>query len=127
MPWLWIAVFIAAVVDTTIHEAAHVLTAKHFGGQWRGIRWRRGRISSVIDMAGLSVSNHQCVAIAGVLTDFIMAVIAAAMMTHFQWHWAQGPFVWASVSVLINGCPIIPRSDGWQIIFGAKHFANSQG
>ncbi len=125
--WLWPSILIAAILNTIIHESAHILLAQHLGGRWRGLRWHHGRLSSAIDMAGLSLSAHRRVALVGVAADLFLASLAGLLLAQFHTAWAEGPFIWASASVLVNGCPLIPHSDGWQVIFGARHFANPRG
>ncbi|PSR29441.1 MAG: hypothetical protein C7B47_01630 [Sulfobacillus thermosulfidooxidans] len=122
-----ISVLIAAIVNALAHESAHGIVARHLGGHWLGLRWRSGRLSTAIDMTGLNVKAHRQIAMAGVLVDLAMALVSSLLWFRYGLSWAKGPVIWTSVSLLINGCPLIPHSDGWQIIFGGRHLANPKG
>ncbi|POB11451.1 hypothetical protein [Sulfobacillus sp. hq2] len=122
---LWASVSLAALVGTIGHEAAHIVVARHYGARWHGMRWHKGRLTTVIDMTGLSRMAYRWVAAAGLAVDGLLSVLAllSVMLMRCTCLWLEGPLIWGLASLLVNGCPFIPHSDGWQMIFGVRRFA----
>lgn len=125
MSILDVGVLIAAFMNVIMHETAHAITARRLGGRWLGLRWRAGRLSTAIDITGLSVRAHRRIAVAGLMVDMIMASISILLWVCLGCMWAKGAVIWTTASVLVNGCPWIPHSDGWQIIFGVRFIVSS--
>ncbi len=126
MPILLWSVAVAAVVNVVAHESAHGLVARELGGHWLGIRFRNGRISTAVDITGLDVRAHRQIAAAGVFVDLTLASVSCLLWLHFGEPWAKGALLWTTASVLVNGCPLIPHSDAWQVVVGARYVAKSK-
>ena len=123
---LYWSVALAAVMNVLAHESAHGLVARQLGGRWLGVRFRGGRISTVVDLTGLNIKARRRIAAAGILVDLIMALLSCLFWLHFGALWAEGGFLWTAASVLVNGCPLIPHSDGWQVVVGARRVVQSK-
>ncbi len=125
MPILYLSVAVAAIINVIAHESAHGLAARRLGGHWLGVSWHKGRLSTAVDITGLNVGAHRQIAVAGVLVDLVMATLSCLLWIHLGAVWAKGAFLWTAASALVNGCPLIPHSDGWQLVSGARRVAKS--
>lgn len=56
-------------IAIVLHETAHVMMARRWGGQWRGLRIRWTRIAVVMELTGVPLGPRRLIAAAGPMVD----------------------------------------------------------
>ncbi|PSR28690.1 MAG: hypothetical protein C7B43_09765 [Sulfobacillus benefaciens] len=110
---LWIIIGVSVVM----HEGAHMVAGRWFGGRWLGIRVRWTRISVVMNLTGVSVRSRRCIAIAGLAVDggFWLGFLIGSLLKKFSSPIMNVGLIWFTLILLVNATPWIPGSDGWKV------------
>lgn len=104
---LWIAAGFGALLAVPCHEAAHVLAARLYGGRFEGVRLCKGRVLVRIAYPGTERPDLRLTALAGPLSDAVLASAMAALLPTPL----KAAALWPLISAAVNLLPI-QGSDG---------------
>ena len=109
---LWL-IIVGALV---LHESAHLIASRFFGGRWAGIRIRWTRLAIIIQIPEGTPSVRCQIAGAGLIVDggFWMGFVMRALIGSMS-HAVTLGLIWFTLILALNATPWIRGSDGWHI------------